>query len=129
MKRDPGKASTLSRESPPLFTINHFQAPANKPSGNSTALTEINKKPAETLAQKWDNLGEGAHVGVYVGAGVAGAAMVGAFAFWCLRQRRKGRLEHALDDTRYNDQRSEAANYQNDWKQTEWRNSGYRQVS
>lgn len=98
-------------------------------SGNSTALNELNKAPKKTLAEKWADLGEGAHVGVYVGAGVAGAAMVGAFLWWCLSQRRKGRLEHALDDTRYNSQRDDAQNFQNDWKMSEWRNSGYKQVN
>lgn len=92
-------------------------------------MNELNKAPKKTLAEKWADLGEGAHVGVYVGAGVAGAAMVGAFLWWCLSQRRKGRLEHALDDTRYNSQRDDAQNFQNDWKMSEWRNSGYKQVN
>ncbi|KAJ5918110.1 hypothetical protein N7454_010485 [Penicillium verhagenii] len=98
-------------------------------SGNSTTVTELNKKAKETLAEKWDDLGEGAHIGVYAGAGVAGALMIGAFTWWCVRQRSKGRLEHALDDTKYEDQRTEMQNYQNDWKQSEWRNSGYKQVT
>ncbi|KAJ5703920.1 hypothetical protein N7493_011058 [Penicillium malachiteum] len=98
-------------------------------SGNSTTVTELNKTPPETLAEKWAKLGEAAHIGIYVSAGVVGAAAIGAFAFWCIRQRRKGRLENALDDTRYNDQLAESENFQNDWKMSEWRNSGYRQVS
>lgn len=92
-------------------------------------MTELNKKPAETLAEKWAKLGEGAHIGIYVAAGVVGAAVIGAFGYWCKRQRRKGRLEHALDDTKYNDQLAESENFQNDWKMSEWRTSGYRQVS
>ncbi|KAJ5623212.1 hypothetical protein N7490_011817 [Penicillium lividum] len=98
-------------------------------SGNSTTVTELNKKPKETLAEKWADLGTGAHVGVYVGAGVAGAAIVGAFVWWCIRQRSKGRLEHALDDTKYADQRTEMLDHQNNWRQSEWRTSGYKQVS
>lgn len=97
--------------------------------GNSTALNELNKVPPETLAQKWEKLGTGAHIGVYVGAAAVGVIGIAAFLFFCLRQRSRGRLEHALDDTRYNEQRTEAQNFQNDWKQSEWRNSGYRQVS
>lgn len=97
--------------------------------GNSTAQSELNKVPPETLAQKWEKLGTGAHVGVFVGAAAVGVMAIGAFLFFCLRQRSKGRLEHALDDTRYNEQRTEAQTVQNDWKQSEWRNSGYRQVS
>jgi hypothetical protein len=45
-----------------------------------------------------------------------------------LRQRRKGRLENALDDSRYATERTEMENYQNDWKQSEWKHSGYSKV-
>ncbi|KAJ5768393.1 hypothetical protein N7533_000976 [Penicillium manginii] len=83
----------------------------------------------KSLAEKWDDLGTGAHVGVYVGASAAGVLLIAGFMLWCLRQRRKGRLEYALDDARYANERTDAQNFQNDWKQTEWRNSGYRQVS
>ena len=54
---------------------------------------------------------------------------IAAIIFCCLRQRRKGRLEHALDDAHYNEQRNEAQNYQNDWKQSEFKHGGYRQFS
>lgn len=104
-----------------------------RPDTNSTAAVEINKQPAESIGQKWDKLPEGAHIGVYAGAGVAGAIAVAGFLFWCLRQRSKGRLENALGDNQYANERSEMQNYQNDWKQsewkaTEWRNSGYGQL-
>ncbi|KAJ5111213.1 hypothetical protein N7532_001748 [Penicillium argentinense] len=97
--------------------------------GNSTALDELNKPPEKSLGEKWDDLGTGAHIGVGVGAAAAGVILIAGFLFWCIRQRRKGRLEYALDDAQYTSQRNEAQNYQQDWKQTEWRNSGYRQVS
>ncbi|KAJ5396767.1 hypothetical protein N7509_004880 [Penicillium cosmopolitanum] len=97
--------------------------------GNSTTLDELNKPPKKSLSEKWDDLGTGAHVGVYVGASAAGVLLIAGFMLWCLRQRRKGRLEYALDDARYTNERTDAQNFQNDWKQTEWRNSGYRQVS
>ncbi|KAJ5538412.1 hypothetical protein N7494_007891 [Penicillium frequentans] len=96
--------------------------------GNSTTVTELNKKAKETLAEKWDDLGEGAHIGIYAACGVVGAACVGAFVWWCIRQRSKGRLAQALDDSKFADQRTEMLNYQNDWKQSEWRKSGYNKV-
>lgn len=98
-------------------------------SGNSTALNELNKPPAQSLAQKWASLSQGAHIGIYCGAAAAGVLAIVAVALFCMRQRRKGRLEHALDDARYNTERNEMNNYQSDWKQSEWRNSGYRQVN
>lgn len=80
------------------------------------------------MADKWNALGTGAHIGVYCGAAAAGALIFVALGLFCLRQRRKGRLEHALDDTRYTNERTEMENYQNDWKQTEWKHNGYHQV-
>lgn len=100
----------------------------NVAEGNSTALDHINNPP-KSLSEKWEDLGTGAHVGVYVGAAAAGVLVFVALGLYCLRQRRKGRLEHALDTDQYATERNEMQNYQNDWKATEWRNSGYRQVT
>ncbi|KAJ6157817.1 extracellular glycosidase [Penicillium chermesinum] len=101
--------------------------------GNSTIADDLNKKPSESVSDKWNKLPEGAHIGVYVAAGVVGAIAVAGFLFWCLRQRRNGRLENALGDNQHANERDEMQNYQNDWKQsewraTEWRNSGYGQI-
>ncbi|KAJ5115064.1 hypothetical protein NUU61_000823 [Penicillium alfredii] len=97
--------------------------------GNSTALTEINKPPPKSMSEKWEELGEGAHIGIYCGAAAGGILGIAAFVIFFLRQRRKGRLEYALDDARHATERADAENYQNDWKQTEWKNRGYQQVS
>lgn len=101
--------------------------------GNSTAVEELNKVPAESVGDKWDKLGNGAHIGVYAAAGVVGAACVAGFLWWCMRQRKQGRLENALGDNQMANDRSEMPEYQQDWKQsewraTEWRNSGYGQI-
>lgn len=84
--------------------------------------------PPQSLAEKWAALPEAAHIGIYCGAAAAGILILVALGFVCLRQRRKGRLEHALDDARYNNERNEMENYQSDWKQTEWKSNGYYQV-
>ncbi|GLI75473.1 hypothetical protein PoHVEF18_003727 [Penicillium ochrochloron] len=97
--------------------------------GNSTVLDELNKPPAKSLAEKWADLGNGAHIGIYAGAAAAGVLAIVALALVCLRQRRKGRLEHALDDSRYATERTEMQNFQNDWKQSEWKHGGYSKVS
>ncbi|KAJ5273157.1 hypothetical protein N7478_008282 [Penicillium angulare] len=98
-------------------------------SGNSTAKKEINKVPAETTAEKWDDLGEGAHIGVYVGAAVAGALMVGALGWWCIRQRRQGRLQRALDDDAHGSQLTDMAKHTAQWNQTQWGRKSYQPVA
>ncbi|KAJ5153668.1 Concanavalin A-like lectin/glucanases superfamily [Penicillium coprophilum] len=93
-------------------------------SGNSTAITQINKQPAKTLSQKWDDLGSGAHIGVYCGAGVAAALLLGAFIFYCLKQRRSGRLQRALHDGEYNAELTTLEQSKLRWRQSELRSKG-----
>ncbi|KAJ5372484.1 Concanavalin A-like lectin/glucanases superfamily [Penicillium concentricum] len=98
--------------------------------GNSTAQEELEKPEPLSLSEKWDNLGEGAHIGVYIGAAVAAALLIAAFLFFCLRQRRKGRLENALGNNPVPLNRDEMQNFQKDWRQSEWKqNGGYQQVN
>lgn len=91
-------------------------------------MNELNKPAPKSLAEKWAELPTGAHIGVYAGAAGVGAVAIVALAITCLRQRRKGRLEHALDDSRYAAERTEMENFQNDWKQSEWKHNGYSKV-
>ncbi|KAJ5238149.1 Concanavalin A-like lectin/glucanases superfamily [Penicillium chrysogenum] len=93
-------------------------------SGNSTAITQINKKPAKTLSQKWDDLGQGAHIGVYCGAAVAGALLIGIFVFYCLKQRRDGRLQRALNDGEYSAELTTLEESKLRWRQSELRSKG-----
>ncbi|RAH43733.1 glycoside hydrolase family 16 protein [Aspergillus brunneoviolaceus CBS 621.78] len=98
--------------------------------GNSTAAVELNKEPEKTLAQKWAELPTGAKIGVYAGSAAVGAMLLAAFILFFVRQRKKGRLEHALDDAKWNTERTEMDSFQQNWKQTEWRSkSGYKPVS
>ncbi|KAJ5634261.1 hypothetical protein N7528_002103 [Penicillium herquei] len=89
-------------------------------SGNSTASEEINKAPAKTLAEKWADLGEGAHIGIYCGAAAAGGILVAAFSWWCIRQRRQGRLQRALDDASNGQELKNLEQYQAQWGQANW---------
>ncbi|KAJ5921028.1 Concanavalin A-like lectin/glucanase subgroup [Penicillium verhagenii] len=96
-------------------------------SGNSTAKAEIEKTPAKTLAEKWDDLGTGAHIGVYCGSAAAGGLLVALFSWWCIKQRRQGRLQRALD----HDQGSELAGVeksQKPWGQSRWGQQSYQPV-
>lgn len=90
----------------------------------------MNKPEAKSLSEKWDDLGKGAHIGVYIGAAVVAAICIAAFLFFCLRQRRKGRLENALGNNPVPLTHDEMQNFQKDWRQSEWRQTrGYQQVA
>ncbi|PWY92637.1 concanavalin A-like lectin/glucanase [Aspergillus heteromorphus CBS 117.55] len=99
--------------------------------GNSTTVTELNKVPKETLAEKWAKLSTGAKTGIYVAIAVVGAGAASAFIFFCLKQRKSGRLEHALNDAKWDSERTEMDNFQSEWKQSEWRHKprGYQPVN
>ena len=90
-------------------------------------MTELNKPPPLTLSEKWNNLSSGARIGIIAGAAGAGAIALGAFMIFVLKQRKKGRLEHALADAQWNSERAEMNNHQSGWRHSGY--GGYRQVS
>ncbi|OOF96682.1 glycoside hydrolase family 16 protein [Aspergillus carbonarius ITEM 5010] len=96
--------------------------------GNSTAVKELNKAPPKSLSEKWNELPSGAKIGIACAIAAVVAIALAGFIFFCLKQRRTGRLEHALDDARWNTERTEMNNYQSEWKQSEWRHRGYQPV-
>lgn len=97
-------------------------------SGNSTAKAEIEKTPAKTLAQKWNDLGEGAHIGVYCGAAAAGGLLVALFSWWCIKQRRQGRLARGLNDANHGEELASMEKSQSQWGQTRWGRQSYQPV-
>ncbi|GFF49960.1 probable glycosidase crf1 [Aspergillus udagawae] len=96
--------------------------------GNSTVANAI-LNPPKSLSEKWTELPSGAKAGVYIGAGCVGAAMLAGFIFFFIAQRKKGRLEHALEDAKWANERTEMSTFQNDWKQSEWKHKGYQPVN
>ena len=70
----------------------------------------------------------GAKAGVGIGAAAVVIIVLALFATYFYRQRRKGRLERALGDTQYGMGQTEMKNYNDDWRQSEWRRSGYQPV-
>ncbi|KAJ5523320.1 hypothetical protein N7513_012864 [Penicillium frequentans] len=96
--------------------------------GNSTAKAEIEKTPAKTLAQKWNDLGEGAHIGVYCGAAAAGGLLIALFSWWCIRQRQQGRLARALNDGNHGEELASMEKSQNQWAQSRWGRQSYQPV-
>ncbi|CAK7228534.1 hypothetical protein SBRCBS47491_006937 [Sporothrix bragantina] len=75
--------------------------------GNSTAVDTINAKPAETLADKWNNLSPVAHIAVYASAGGVGAIIAAVGLYYCIKQRKRGREENRLYEQRLASERLE----------------------
>lgn len=97
------------------------------PNTNSTAVKNINKPPSKDISDKWNGLSEGAHIGIYVAVAIVTVGLIGAFALWCSKQRRKGRLQRALDDSNYAAELQTIDGYQK-WAQTSWRQESYQQM-
>ncbi|KAJ5781280.1 hypothetical protein N7457_006440 [Penicillium paradoxum] len=92
--------------------------------GNSTAQIVLDKKPSKSLHEKWNDLGRGAHIGVYIGAAVAGLLLIAGALFYCLKQRKNGRLQRALDDGQYNAELTTLEESKMRWRQSELRTKG-----
>ncbi|KAI0475750.1 glycoside hydrolase family 16 protein [Xylariaceae sp. FL0804] len=76
-------------------------------SGNSTAAKAINKKPEESLSEKWDDLSSSTKDGIFAAAAGVGALAFGALAFYYFKQRRSGQKEAALAAQRDQQERVE----------------------
>ena len=63
------------------------------------------------MSQKWNSLSHTTQVGI--AAGIAGALLIGlsAFIFFCIRQRRAGRHEKALEDAEWEKNNAELMAY------------------
>jgi hypothetical protein len=77
-------------------------------SGNSTVTNTITAPPSLTLAQKWNNLPSGTKLAIYCSAGGAGALVLAAMLFTCVRQRRKGRQERDRYNAQVEQEREQA---------------------
>lgn len=61
---------------------------------------------------------------MYCGAAVAGALLIGIFVFYCLKQRRDGRLQRALNDGEYSAELTTLEESKLRWRQSELRSKG-----
>lgn len=75
------------------------------------------------MAQKWHNLPQGAKVGIYAAAAGAAGLGLAVLIFCCIKQRRIGRREYAIQNNKYNEERTEMMNLQ-----AQWRQKGYVEV-
>jgi len=78
--------------------------------GNSTAAKEILKTdtPQPSMAQKFAALPMGTKLAIYSGSGAAGAILLAALLFTCVRQRRAGRHERDVFNAKVEKEREEA---------------------
>lgn len=88
--------------------------------GVSRAQQILDKKPSPSLLQKFNALPAAVRIGIYCGAAGLVLLLICIFLFFCVSQRKKGRLEHALEEAKFNSQRTEMLNYQKDWKESSW---------
>jgi hypothetical protein len=72
--------------------------------------------PTLSAAQKFANLPQTTKLAVYGGSGAAGALLLGAFLFVCIRQRRAGKMEREAYNAKVEKEREEAYQYQMELK-------------
>lgn len=80
--------------------------------GESEAYKEINKLSSAQKARKqWEGLSTGAKIGI--ACAILGALLIGAiaFAFYCIKQRKAGRIEKAQNDAEWEKQNQELMEY------------------
>ena len=92
-----------------LILTTHFLT-----NSNTQPLTlDGNNDPSttQTLSQKWNSLSHTTQVGI--AAGIGGAILIAlcAFIFFCLRQRRAGRKERALEEAEWEKNNAERMAY------------------
>ncbi|GAB1312518.1 hypothetical protein MFIFM68171_02728 [Madurella fahalii] len=75
--------------------------------GNSTIKEVLNAPPEKTLAEKWNELPNGAKIAVYASAAGVGAALIAVGLLYCIRQRRRGAREARAAEARAEAERLE----------------------
>lgn len=87
--------------------------------GESAAYKAINHKQItaiQSAEQKWNGLSTTAKIGIAAGVGGGFVIALIAFVFYCIKQRRAGRREKALEDQEWEKQQSELVQYRHQMK-------------
>ena len=66
---------------------------------------------SDTVSQKWNSFSHTTKLAIGASAGGAAAIAILAFAFFCIRQRRAGRREKALEDAEWEKSSAELLAY------------------
>ncbi|EEH50785.2 uncharacterized protein PADG_06864 [Paracoccidioides brasiliensis Pb18] len=84
--------------------------------GTSYLEREVLKPPPKSMSQKWRRLPSGAKIAIYASAG--GVALIGLLVLilCCIKQRRAGRREHILQESKFTTQQNEVITLQSQWK-------------
>jgi hypothetical protein len=85
-------------------------------SGNSTIAEEINKAPAKSVADRFNELSPVGKIAVYASAGGVGLLAFVILTFCCIRNRRAGRREGEAYNQKFETERANALNYQMELK-------------
>ncbi|KAK4102297.1 glycoside hydrolase family 16 protein [Parathielavia hyrcaniae] len=75
--------------------------------GNSTVAEIINAPPEKSLSEKWNDLPDGAKIGIYSGAAGFVALLLFTGLYYCIRQRRRGAREAKVAEARAEAERLE----------------------
>lgn len=95
-----------------VYTTAHSLTNLLTCSGKSTAATQMEKPPPESMTQRWHGLSSGAKIGI--ACGVIGAAVLAVLAFiiFFFHQRRSGRKQRRAEDAQWDRENSELMAYQ-----------------
>ncbi|PGH05147.1 hypothetical protein AJ80_08383 [Polytolypa hystricis UAMH7299] len=92
---------------------------------NSTFIEEINKPPPKSLSQKWAELPNGAKIAVYASSAGVGLIALLALIFVCIKQRRVGRKEYSLEESKFITDQNNTMTMQSKWNSN---NGGYQEL-
>ncbi|KAK2757139.1 hypothetical protein FQN53_008506 [Emmonsiellopsis sp. PD_33] len=85
-------------------------------SGNSTIADEVHKPPRKSIAQKWRELPQTTKIAIIASAGGVVAIALVILAFCCIKQRRAGRKEHNIEESRFTTEQNDMITMQSQWK-------------
>ncbi|OAX85505.1 hypothetical protein ACJ72_00093 [Emergomyces africanus] len=88
--------------------------------GTSELAKEAHKPPPKTIAQKWRELPSGAKIAVYSSAGGVGLLAFLILIFCCVKQRRAGRKEHVLQESKFTTEQNDMITMQTQWKKRQY---------
>ncbi|OJD13632.1 hypothetical protein ACJ73_09182 [Blastomyces percursus] len=88
--------------------------------GTSYLAEEAHKPPPKSLGQKWRELPSGAKIAVYASAGGVAVVAFLVLIFCCVKQRRAGRREHALQESRFTSEQNDMITMQTRWKKGQY---------
>jgi len=91
--------------------------------GTSPIAAELAKPPPKPLSQKWAELPNTAKIAVYSSVGGVALLALSVLAFCCIKQRRAGRKEFNIENSKFTTEQNNVLAMQ-----SQWRNKSYQEV-